>query len=702
MEPQIFPADDLLLLVKTKSDLEAASGFGIQAVCDDKAHGLGKFLFRNVIAVSRQGMKLISLGGSATLAEWKSRGGTKQKFLDLVANAPNWEPPESEGAKIIPFPSRNSVGEDSDNSFKIPNEEELKKQYPHWPYLVQDGRIYFGTVKALDIELTRLSNFTARITEEITRDDGANSASFAFHVEGALDTGHLLPRATVPAAQFNSLAWIYQKWGSKPIVSAGSGNRDKLREAIQSFSNATKHSIYVHAGWQKIDGRSFYLAANGAIGQHGFDETVDVDLDEELSRYRLPQAAEEPQTAMQASLSLLDIAPLTITAPLWAAMFRAPLAAALPPDFTVWLEGQTGKFKSTISALFLSHFGEFDVSHLPGSWKSTANSLEKMAFTLKDAPMVIDDYAPTQVDAGELRDKASSLVRAQGNLAGRGRLRSNLEQQHSFPPRGIIISTGEQHPPGHSLLARMLVIDVAPSAIDRKKLTEAQDRLPSLGHAMAGYLQWLASKMDTVREKLERDFHSARDRATKEGGHLRVPEILAHLDLGLNFGLAYAEEIGSITSSEAAALREKCWKTFLELGRKQTRLLEGERPSERFLVILSVLIGKGRLEVVSSASAAAAQEKQKSTVIGWRKGNLLYLPPDLTFAEVSKFCRTQGEPFPVPRARLYKDLDADCLIEHDRDHLTKVVNVRGHSKRCLALRLHAAETILGMPLPVDD
>src|SRR6202044_3073630 len=105
--------------------------------------------------------------------------------------------------KIIPFPSRDSGVEDDDNVFTIPSAEELKKQYPHWPYLVKDGRFYFGKDKALDIELTRLSNFTARITEEITRDDGANSASFAFHVEGELNDGHPLPRATVPAAQFN-------------------------------------------------------------------------------------------------------------------------------------------------------------------------------------------------------------------------------------------------------------------------------------------------------------------------------------------------------------------------------------------------------------------------------------------------------------------------------------------------------------------
>jgi hypothetical protein len=170
--------------------------------------------------------------------------------------------------------------------------------------------------------------------------------------------------------------------------------------------------------------------------------------------------------------------------------------------------------------------------------------------------------------------------------------------------------------------------------------------------------------------------------------------------LGLHLGLTYALEVGAVTGEEAAALREKCWKIFLELGRKQALLVEGERPSERFLAVLGVLIEKGGLEIANSAGAATQQQKNKAIPVGWRNGRLLYLPPELSFAEVSKFCRSQGEPFPVPRTRLLKELDADSLIEHDRDHLTKVVNVCGHSKRWLALRLDTAEKIMGTSLPI--
>ena len=114
----------------------------------------------------------------------------------------------------------------------------------------------------------------------------------------------------------------------------------------------------------------------------------------------------------------------------------------------MWLEGQTGTLKSTIGALFLSHYGDFDRTHLPGAWSSTANALEKRAFTLQDSLFVVDDYVTTALNAREMATTATRVLRAQGNLAGRGRLRSDLTERPAFPPRGLIVGTGGQHPPG--------------------------------------------------------------------------------------------------------------------------------------------------------------------------------------------------------------------------------------------------------------
>ena len=197
--------------------------------------------------------------------------------------------------------------------------------------------------------------------------------------------------------------------------------------------------------------------------------------------------------------------------------------SAFPQDLSIWVEGRTGSLKSSLTALFLSHFGDFDRIHLPGAWVSTANQLERRAFLLKDSVFVVDDYAPTGLDHREMELKASRLLRAQGNLAGRARLNSDLTERAAFYPRGIIISTGEQHPPGQSLLARTLVIELDHEEIDITALTNIQKQAGRLAHAMAGYIRWLAPQMGDMRERLEEAFTAARTTATDGAEHLRIP-----------------------------------------------------------------------------------------------------------------------------------------------------------------------------------
>jgi hypothetical protein len=84
----------------------------------------------------------------------------------------------------------------------------------------------------------------------------------------------------------------------------------------------------------------------------------EVDLGPELSNYKLPSHIDDPVEAMRTSLKLLDLGPLRITGPLFAACYRAPLVPSFPQDLALWLEGPTGSLKSTLAALFLSHFGD--------------------------------------------------------------------------------------------------------------------------------------------------------------------------------------------------------------------------------------------------------------------------------------------------------------------------------------------------------
>lgn len=562
--------DGLLLIVKNEREVRAAEKLGLQATSDRDALGRWqKVLLDGLIAITRSSVKFIRLPNARSLSAWT---GTREELLQLVAEAPDWEPKEIQDAKMIPTSDEDDGG---------PPE----KTYPQFPYFVMDGRICFGKQLLAGLEVLCLCNFNCQIVEELVTDDGNDTIQTVrtYRIEGTLATGEKLPTAFVPAGQFRSMNWVDNQWGAKANISAGNNSRDKLREAIKELSDSSERRTYCHSGWRMIDSSWFYLTHGGAIGADGFTNKLDVDLGE-LRAYTCgtpPQFPENAREAMETSLRLLDVASLSVTAPIWAAIFRAPLAHAQRPDFTLWLEAPTGKFKSTLAALFLRHYGKnFDTNRLPGSWRSTANSLEKHAHLLKDTVFVIDDYSH---DDHSLHARAADFCRAQGNLSGRGRLSSNLVERRAFQPRGITISTGELHPSGErSLLARIPIVEVSPGAVDVELLTEAQMQADVLSSAMAGYLQWLAQRFDVVIERLPEEFRAARSLTTTDGQLRRISESLANLWLGLDYGLRYAQDVGAIADDDAAALRKRCLSVFLDLGKMQDRLVQGEQPIRRF------------------------------------------------------------------------------------------------------------------------
>lgn len=565
------------------------------------------------------------------------------------------------------------------------------------PYRIADGRICRVRFheKAGEI-VSPLCNFTAEVTQEIVLDDGAEPTR-AFVIEGRLWDGTVLSPVRVPVTRFSAMNWPTEGWGLGAVVGAGQGSKDYLREAIQRLSSQpTQRRIFLHTGWREIAGKFIYLS-----GSTTTDNDYEVDLGGELSRYKLPSIVSGPVEAVRTSLRLLDLAPLRVTAPLWAACYRAPLVSAFPQDLSVWLEGRTGSMKSTLAALFLSHFGEFDRIHLPGTWASTVNQLERRAFILKDSLFVIDDYAPGSVDHREIESKAARYLRSQGNHSGRGRLKSDLTERHAFEPRGVTISTGEQHPPGQSLLARTLVIELDRNEITVDLLTEAQERSGQLSHAMAGYIAWLAPQMAGMPNLLLETFRGARTRATNGGEHLRIPEAAAHLWLGLDCALTYATEIEAVSHSRADELRKQCWEAFLETGREQGRIVEEEKPTRRFLEVLATIMVQGRALLLPKEETIP-EPKPGVDFIGWHDGEFLYLLPEATFAAVVRFCRDTGEHFPTRQERLKRDLAKEGISECETGRFTNNLWVGRHTRRILKLKVDAIQTLLGAGIPTHS
>ena len=316
-----------------------------------------------------------------------------------------------------------------------------------------------------------LSNFTATITAEVTRDDGAETRKrFALAAMLKGQTYHL----DIPEAQFAGMSWVTEHLGAQAIVMPGMTLKDHARAAIQILSPHIAHRhVYEHTGWRVVDGERCYLHNGGAITAQGGRDDISVELSGVLARYQLPA----PPTgaariaAIKASLDLQALLPERGMFPVQGAVYLAPLRELLvtePPDFTVWLHGRSGLFKSEVAALAQAHWGDFSRMTLPASFVATGNALERLTFATKDALLVCDDYFPARNkrEADAMDQTAARLLRGVGNGSGRSRMRQDTTMRPDLPPRGVTLATGERLPDGHSTNARLFLLSLTPTAQD--------------------------------------------------------------------------------------------------------------------------------------------------------------------------------------------------------------------------------------------
>lgn len=520
-------------------------------------------------------------------------------------------------------------------------------------YQIVDGRVCHIRTDRRGNEITEpLANFAAHVDEEITFDDGADLRR-EFRLSGKLANGESMPTARVGAIEFASLAWVTREWGIRAVVAAGTGTKDHLRTAIQHLSNPRQRRVFRHTGWIEHQGRDVFLYQGGAVGA----TDVEVDLPPPLDRFVLPTMVDDPRAAILTSLRLLECAPLEVTAPLSACVFIPPVASILNPDVTVWLHGASGSMKSTLSALAQSHFGNFDRKTLSATWTSTENALENRLFILKDVLSVIDDYAP-QADIRaqrELDRRVQRILRNVGNRAGRGRLTAELTQRPDRPPRGFLLCNGETLPPGVSINARIVPVEVDRAGVDLAVVTELQAQAPILRQAMRGYIEWLQPQLPELRRTLP-EFRDEIRREMQKGSsaHLRQPESSANLYVGLDLGVRYAEDTGALTRQRADDLRRRLREALTGLARRHAQGLSEIHPAEIFVEVLSTLYTQGKVQLLDAVDGLPSGTEIE--MVGWRRADLALVIPEAAHRRVAMFTREAGDHWAPSLRDLHKDL----------------------------------------------
>jgi hypothetical protein len=591
--------------------------------------------------------------------------GFRKSWDDAISNAKPWASIEKEiGEKF------QSVA----NNAPLPYESTSAGMIWHKP--TRDGE-----------EDVRLTNFNARITTDTLEDDGVDCHR-RFEIEAS--HGNRIERFEVPAGQFAAMNWVTEKIGALGVIYPPSSHRDHARAAVQLLSkDMRRRRVFTHLGWRKFRNQWGYLHAAGVITDTGVKNNVMVRLPDVLKNFELPSppTGDELRVAVQASLRLLDVTPDAVSVPIYGSIWRAPLGSC---DFTLHAAGPTGAGKTEAAVLAQQHYGmAFDARNLAAGWSGTANSLEAIAFAAKDALLLVDDFAPqgSQHDVSRTHRDADRLIRAQGNNTGRSRMRSDATLRPTKSPRGLILSTGEDIPRGHSTRARLLVVELAGNDLNWNRLTRCQEdaREGHYAKALAGYLQWLAARHDLLQSQLRPKVAKLRALASQSAAHKRTPDIVAQLAVGLHTFLQFAMSCKALSQEERKLYWRRFWKALGAAAAQQREHQRSEEPAARFMGLLNSVLASGAAHF-ADAKDGYTPNGVKGPCIGWIDGDLALLEPDAAFAAVQRLAREQGDPLAVGVKTLWKRLkDRGHTVRHEEGRNLWSANIQGNRKRILAV-----------------
>ena len=534
-----------------------------------------------------------------------------------------------------------------------------------------------------------LSTFAAIPRRVVTRDDGQTTQT-GFEIEGWDREGRGLGTEWVTSKEFASMSWPVEHWGFRANIMPGNTNKDKLRYAIAEVGSmsATRHTLYTHTGWRRLQGKTVYLHAGGAIG----GEDISVQLEGRLGTYDMSiSEGTTPQEGALAALEMLNVMDPSAAFPLLAISYLAPLCEfegrkGIMPRFALYLLGQTQTRKTTAALLALSHFGNFNSQDkIPASFNDTAYSVQRSAFLLKDMPILVDDYFPVgNIQARRrMEEMAQTLSRSFGNGASRGRLNSDMTQRETWTPRGVAVFTGEDLPDiKESGLARYFIIRFGKETVraddDLTRLQEAA-AAGKLAAAMRGYIEYLAAQAEDLPDTLYRRYMNFRSQAVKNNrGGARSSEAIAQLLLGLDMAFRYFQSLDVMAEDQRVAYMDAAWISLCDSSEAQAKDISSQKPSVQFINIVRELLQSGVFKCLNEDGNDGG-----INVLGYKDGSSYFFFPETLYKAVSKFCSDQGTVFPVGPTQLKKQLVEDGILPEGS--VSRVKRIRGKTARYMVI-----------------
>lgn len=457
------------------------------------------------------------------------------------------------------------------------------------------------------------------------------------------------------------------------VINFEANSDKKMREVVEIIGRESVETIntYTHTGFIEDNGNKYFLYQDGNIGIEK-NTQIKTDLtDYNIQQYSFTEKEFDLKTALETEYSLLTLADNEIMIPLIATVFLSPMFSILQNagifmNYVLMVVGKTGTYKSTISALMLSHFGNFEVDTLPLSFRATFAGIEKVAFAAKDVLLVIDDYKPEALETAQEKTM-EAILGLWGDRNQRIKMNSTGGLHRKYAPRGLAIVTGERLPHfSQSRLARAITIYTKEGSINFYKLKEIHEKKEQLSFVMKEFIKWVILKEQYIVDKalqLQKQYSLKSEQLHL---HARIKQNITVLMIGFTFWLDFLFENKIINSNTKENLQETAYQVLKEVGENQQSDVEDENPVTVFFKTISQLqiAGKVYLEDYKTGKAI---DIANGTHIGYvdNENNQYYLIADTVYKEVEKNCIGR---FIVTPKQLQKSLADEGYIVTDKEN----------------------------------
>lgn len=265
----------------------------------------------------------------------------------------------------------------------------------------------------------------------------------------------------------------------------------------------------------------------------------------------------------------------------------------------------------------------------------------------------------------------------------------------NYPVRGNAIITGEDVPAvGLSGQARFVAVEILPDDVNIDILSEVQTNSECLSECMREYILWLAEQFYELPKILCDRFLKIRTIA-QNGGHGRIAEAIAHLQLSMELWCVFLTVKNVITDNEADTIKSESWSILKELAEKQNESLTEEKPTRLFLSALKELITTKKVRICpigEEKNITLSGDMVTASTIGWSDKEYCYLLFKSAYNAVCKFYKESERSFPIGEKGLLKYLKTENLIDSDdKGNVSRQKKIKGKNLRVVYLFRDALE-----------